>query len=48
MKQLIMFRQHEEEEEEKRRQNEGMSVGDECRMVRGRRRGKRLLWKWMK
>ena len=28
-----MIRRHEEEEEEKRRRNEGMSAGDECRMM---------------
>ena len=28
-----MIRRHEEEEEEKRRQTEGMSAGDECRMM---------------
>ena len=28
-----MIRRHEEEEEEKRRQNEGMSAGDEYRMM---------------
>ena len=33
MKLVDMIRRQEEEEEEKRRQAEGLSAGDECRMM---------------